>query len=361
MTPLFLFLLAAVLAGFEIYSKRHMGKGFCVDIEFDKVLAETDEPVQMTVSIVNKRRLPVLFARFSISLPLAVSVKQEGRAVIGEETVLDRPVGRVLSETFYLMPRQTLKKTYTLSLSARGRYLFSSATLTTGDFLGTSEEASAFSFFRETVAMPKRADCPAPDNAFGNFLGEISVRRFILPDPVLTAGFREYTGRESMKEISWPRTLREGRLMVKEFDHTAELSVAVILNIENADAATVEKCFSVTRSVCEWLENKGVRYSFCSNAYTANATGSWSFLEDGHGHRHLYTILEGLGRAPQQSVRCTFRELVGQAALHNDSQKGFIVITPAGDGSAQKEILLLERRLGQTVLTVPVEPGEASC
>lgn len=361
MTPLFLLLLAAVLAGFEIYSKRHMGKGFSVEVEFDKVLTEIDEPVQMTVRIANRRRLPVLFARFSMSLPLTVNVRQERRAVISEEKLLDRPVGYILSETFYLMPRQTMKKTYTVSFSARGRYLFSSAALTTGDFLGTTEETTSFPFFEETVALPCRGDCPALDNAFGNFLGEISVQRFILPDPVLTVGFREYTGREPMKEISWPRSLRDGRLMVKEFDHTAELSVAVILNIENALPETVEKCFSVTRSACEWLENKGVRYSFCSNAVTANRTGNWSFLEDGHGRQHLYTVLEGLGRAPQQAVRCTFRELAGQAALHNDRQKGFIVITPAGDEAAQKEILLLERRLGQKVLAVPVEPGETPC
>ena len=48
-------------------------------------------------------------------------------------------------------------------------------------------------------------------DVLSGFLGDVSVRRFIYEDPVLTTGFREYTGREPMKHISWTQSARGPR------------------------------------------------------------------------------------------------------------------------------------------------------
>ncbi len=67
----------------------------------------------------------------------------------------------------------------------------------------------------------------------GGVIGDISVNRFIFEDPMLTVGFSEYTGREPMRDISWTQSARLGRMMVKNYDHTVDLSVTILLNVQS--------------------------------------------------------------------------------------------------------------------------------
>ena len=351
MTLLFLLLLLAVLVALEVYSKHHYGEGLFLRARFDTALAEPDEPFHLLLEAENTRRLPVLFARLRVPLPPAMAVKK-GSLRLKEQRLLDTVTARTAERTVFLLPRERRTESCTVSLPARGRYIISSLSLTAGDFMGLREETVSFSAMEEVVVLPKRTDSPSLDSALGNFLGERSVRRFILPDPVLTVGFHEYTGREPMKDIAWKRTLRDGQLMVKEYDYTAEPGVAVILNIDGADTETAEQCFSLTRGVCEWLEKRRVRYSFITNASTGSRTGLWSYLEDGLGRQHLYTVLEGLGRAPLPSLRCPALRLFDEAARKNDRHKGFVVITPPLASSGEAALRAAEAKAGQPSLVL---------
>ena len=80
----------------------------------------------------------------------------------------------------------------------------------------------------EVVVIPPRCENSNVLRTLGGFLGDISVRRFILEDPLLTVGFREYTGREPMKSISWTQSARVGRPLVKQYDHTVDATVTVL-------------------------------------------------------------------------------------------------------------------------------------
>lgn len=40
---------------------------------------------------------------------------------------------------------------------------------------------------------PRECDLPELDGLMGGFLGGISVNRYLYEDPILTAGYREYT------------------------------------------------------------------------------------------------------------------------------------------------------------------------
>ena len=63
-------------------------------------------------------------------------------------------------------------------------------------------------------------------------------------------GFRDYTGREPMKQISFTATARTGRMMVKQFDHTLDVTVSVVLNLDarlpsGMARPLMETCFSM--------------------------------------------------------------------------------------------------------------------
>ena len=93
-------------------------------------------------------------------------------------------------------------------------------------------------------------------------------------------------------------------------------------------AAKIEQCYSITRTVCETLEAKGIRYDFITNATTAGALGRWTSLEEGLGSRHLNTVLEGLGRAGYSRIM-SFDRLIARCMRRTDAGRGRIIITPA--------------------------------
>lgn len=94
--------------------------------------------------------------------------------------------------------------------------------------------------------------------------------------------------------------------MVKQFDHTIEASVSIILDVEGrgleGDTDKKEAAFSYVRSLCELLESRGTKYDFLTNATTADTHARWSYKPEDLGLHHFSAIMEGLGRASHNHV-----------------------------------------------------------
>ena len=151
-----------------------------------------------------------------------------------------------------------------------------------------------------------------------------------MPDPILTVGAREYTGREPQKDISWAHSLRTKKLMVKQYDHTLALAVTVVLNLETSrknKESAIEQCLSITRSICEELERRKIKYSFLTNIVAVGAIGRGNDLRDGLGYGHFKAVLECLGRAAylwQES----FNSLLQKSLRRAEQGRHHIIITP---------------------------------
>ncbi|MBR5519675.1 MAG: DUF58 domain-containing protein, partial [Clostridia bacterium] len=216
-----------------------------------------------------------------------------------------------------------------LRFDRRGVYDIGDYQIAVGDLLGFRELPKLGSG-KELVIIPARATHRPSIDAFGGFLGDVSVRRFILEDPVLTVGFRDYTGREPLKSVSWTRTAVAGKLQVKQFDHTAEQTVTVLLNVSGASETALEECFSLVRTVCETLEKQKIPYGFRTNGNLPGPTGRIESMPDGLGHSHLSNILYALGRADDTCFR-SWKALTVEALKHRKAGESFVVITPPLD------------------------------
>lgn len=283
----------------EYLSLRHGLDKILYRIEPEKKLVEPGETFALRTTVENRKRFLVPYLRVDESVPQELDF-------LGENGPEEKPLGtsgnyRITSRC-YLAGRQKAVFLRKGVLNRRGRYVFSETTLYAGDFLGISGKGRDCFSGQEIVVKPRPADSVLLDEALGGFLGEFSVRRFWMEDPMYLIGFRDYTGREPMRSISWPATAKTGRLMVKEFDHTAELSCLVICDISTRDLRRVgseeqERCFSFARTVCEELENRGFSYGFLTNAAVAGIGGGALEYAPGMGERHLSAVLEALGRS----------------------------------------------------------------
>ena len=355
-TVILLLLVAAVIAALEYYWANYGLNALHFKGEASHTLAEPDEVITWTASVENHSHLPIPFARLNQTFPAEAKL-------LADESWLSRHCYRIVTyftieHKMSLRPRRSVSHRIQFSFPKRGQYFFGEYMLSCGDLLGFKETFKRGAQ-QSIVIMPECSKDQVSLDALGGFLGDISVRRFILEDPILTMGFRDYTGREPMKSISWTRSATAGSLQVKQFDHTAEQHVMILLNVEGATSDELEECFRLTRTVCEKLEQKKIPYGFRTNGCLPGPVGAIFYMAEGLGQRHMNTLLYGLGRATDTCFY-SFRYLADRTLKHRSSNESYIIITPPLEGTARAAARKLENAVGNSlcILTAKVEKAE---
>ena len=290
----------------------------------DKVLAEPDQTICLTTTVRNISRLPVLYLSLLEYLPGQLNAQEDPTWC---RKHLKRHYDELSCDTrLFLLPHRRYEKRFRFSLPERGAYPLGKYYLETGDFLGAKSSYRDGQIGQTVVIMPRRAANHEAIRTLGGFLGEISVRRFLHEDPVLTVGVRDYTGHEPMKQISWKQTARLGKLQVKEYDYTVDANVTVLLNMDRGSEADLETCFQLTRSVCEELERRRIPYEFYTNGDLKTPHGRLSYLAEGLGSQHLRTILYALGQSRCQGPG-SLEALVRRCLGTRKRSRGYILIS----------------------------------
>ena len=318
-----LLLVAVIILAFvgQRYVLRHGLEGVTFALEPTHNLAEPEVAFEVKTTLENKKRFLPILLQVRELLPASITLLEEAQH---QHTCSHWTSYRAYSQ--YLKRRSRVVRTYRATLPCRGRYFFHGANLRGNDFFGIQESSLDVEAVVELVVIPPRAPLSTIEPSMGGFLGEVSVRRFIMEDPILTTGFREYTGREPLRAISWNQSARGRGMMVKQYDYTADPCVTVLLSVEGGSYEEIEACFSITRTVCEYLEGKHIRYDFITNASSAGALGIWKSVGEGLGAQHLNKILEGLGRATYDCTESLGATL--ERAYKRVGNAAYIVILP---------------------------------
>lgn len=342
-----------IMLGAVVILQSRMGKSalnhVACSIRAEQYLVEPDDPFTLVYTVENRGKWPVLFLRASCNVPFESRLLTEGK---GKFTVYAQTSQYRFN--CFLMPRQQLEHRFTLSLPKRGAYRFENLTLAAGDFLGLREREDTFPGSCEVVILPPKSENTRNLDVAGGLMGEKSVIRWIHEDPILSAGFRDYTGREPQKAINWNRSLQSGKLMVRQMDHTAEERVAVLLSLWDGGWDQMEKSFSLCRSICESLENQGLAYSFSHNGYLMTSVGVLPAVEAGLGKQHLSRILEGLGRAVPEP-RFSLAALIQKAQARGKDCACYLLIVPCIKPETKVLAAKLESQSGATVKIIPAE------
>ncbi len=312
--------------------------------EVDRELAEPDQTITLTSTVRNVGRLPVFYVNFMEPLPEEVQPREDED---WRRHHLKRAVfGYYCTSSLYLLAHRRYTRRFRFSLPERGRYQLGRYYLAVGDYFGLNTKYREGKIDRKVVVMPRRCDNPQTALTLGGYLGEISVRRFLFEDPVLTIGVREYTGSEPMKQISWKQTARTGTLQVKNYDYTVDVNVTILLNFDGGSEADLECCYQITRTVCETLEQRRIPYEFYGNGDLYGPSGAVNRLYEGLGNQHFRTLMYALGQCSGVAFY-SFPTMVDRCFRNNRRSRGYIVISPPLREKEQEGMRML-RRLSET-------------
>lgn len=317
----FVVLMTAFVLTVQLGLARWQQKDLGFQYRFDTSLAEPGQLIRLTSTVSNYGKLPILFARlreyFRPEITVAGKKFRKGTREYHMDYVFMIPAHR----------RKTMD--LEISIADRGVYTLGKYYLENGDYLGISSLVHSGDMDRKIVVMPRRSESSEVLQTLGGYLGDVSVKRLYLEDPILTVGFRDYTGHEPMKSISWNQTARAGKMLVNQYDHTVESNATVVLNMAGGSREDLEECLRITRTACEELEKKRIAYDFYTNGDIFVNQKQLSWLARGLGKQHYNTIMHGLGTSKCKSLtdfaelaeRCTGnRRYAGSGSL--------ILVTP---------------------------------
>ncbi len=326
--------LAAAALIFEILSLRHPLKDVSVSYDFDMLMAEPGEKITLSYQISNNGNLPVFYLGLSFSFDSGVEICEDRKWI--EKHVTRSFTGLSVNRSLFLMPHSCVRGRFHISLSKRGIYRLGRCYLEAGDILGLSSSVTTVEGTRMVVCTAALAENDPEVEVLGGFLGDISVRRFIMEDPSLLVGYKEYTGVEPMKKISWIQSAKTGKLMVKQNDFTLDTDVAVAVNLERTHASMteLERCLELTRTACEKLEEIRIPYAFLSN-------GDLRDIRQGFGRTHLSAILRNIGLSAP-TCYSSFDTLIDRCIAGNRNNRSYILITPGLDEAGKQALRRLQ-------------------
>ncbi|MCX7884975.1 MAG: DUF58 domain-containing protein [Caloramator sp.] len=308
-------------------SKKYSDYNLYYKREISKSVVEIDEEFYITVIIENKKILPVTFIKVTEKFPDSIYYKYTANILKTANYLYHK-------SSYTLMPYQRIKRTYKAACSKRGKHNFFDVTLTIGDFLGIDTTSKSIDFSQSIIALPKPLNIDEHLKPYGDYYGDISVKRWIIDDPILTIGIREYTPFDPQKFIHWPSSLKSNKLMVKKFDFTCENTSLIILNIEcnkpfwiNIDEVKIEKCLSFVRTIVEDFQRKGIPYAYIDNIQGSDFSNKNGNITFGYGISLLNQILENLGRASYAADE-EFEETLKKILKSSLNYSTTIIITP---------------------------------
>lgn len=337
---LFMLIFIVLLGVVQHYYRKKALVGIDYNYSVSKKVVEPQELFEYTCTLKNNSNRFIPFVRTIQVMP---DVKHEDDTILRRLDDFKTPTCIYDSSTY--LPRKSIYQlTIDLSIAKRGVHDFRGVSLYIGDFLGATTIYKRFEKVNQIVVYPPFLKSPLLNKKLGSFLGDISIRRFIMEDPVLIVGMREYTGREPMKHISWKQTAKTQHLVVKQFDYTTEMLVQIILDVaDNLTEDEYETLYSVTRSMVQDIHHRKISYNLVTNAIIHGYFKEKSTFDaiNSTSMSHLQHTLELLGRGGYGCVK-NLDSLLHNMPLSNSS----VVILILGRHDARK-IKLVQEKLTQ--------------
>ena len=218
-------LLLLLVRGITILWERYSLKR----IEFRRQLSTKraffGEEVVLELDIANRKPLPLPWLEIEEELP-------EDVTLLTGTVSQSHKVSRVyLTNLFSLGWYHRVRRRYRLRCEQRGYFTFGPTQIRSGDLFGFSQQQMDITTEDHLIVYPRVLPVVQPGIPSKQPLGNIRIKRFIFPDPILTMGVREYQFGDSLKRIHWKTSARIGRLQTKVFEPTTSVDMGIFLDV----------------------------------------------------------------------------------------------------------------------------------
>lgn len=271
---------------------------------FSRKRVTEGEKVELVEVIRNRKLLPVPWiraeSRISPNLRFGRSHENEDAREISAD--------QYHKSVFYLGPFSQIRRRHDVSCLKRGHYEAGSVALTAGDLLGASQQTRQLQLNCALDVCPRLLSEDELDTPSTRWQGEVAVRRWIMPDPFLVSGIRDYRSGDPMRDVHWRASARLGTLQVKTRDYTADPRMLVVLNVQateeqwgdlmDYEQEGIEQGIRMAATLCARALRVGVEAGFASNAclFGEKGSGKTVYIPAKSASGQLDTLLVAMAR-----------------------------------------------------------------
>ena len=260
---------------------------------FSQKSAFEGQKVELIEGMRNEKLLPVPWLRAESRIPRELAFEKE------QMDAHEVSGGLYHKSIFFLPPMSRITRHHEISLRKRGVYDAGSVALTAGDLFSLARSERQEELDCGIVVYPRilsEDELPDPAN---RWLGEAVVKRWIMPDPFLVNGIRDYRAGDTLRDVHWRASARTGELCVKVRDYTSDPRALVILNVQTSEAQWADVA---DRTWKRWSRASALR----RRCAPARWPGAWT-----RASRPTRVWPEGPGRASASS--CARRAAASRA------------------------------------------------
>lgn len=226
------------------------------------------EQVEMVEEIANGKLLPLPWLRLESSIARGLEFGSQENLGVSTGEIYQNHIS-----LFSLKPYRHIKRRHSVTCQQRGLFRLDSVTMTAGDLFGISRTSQTFPLQLELLVYPGLVDYDELPLPVHSWLGELPVKRWIVEDPFLTAGTREYLPGDSLSSINWKATARTGAMQVHQKDYTADSRLIICLNVEISDsmwrtvtdAERIESGIRYAATIADYAMGHGIDTGLLSN------------------------------------------------------------------------------------------------
>lgn len=316
-------LIAVWTQGFLIYKFAFHNLDY--QCYFSTAEAVEGQEITFTEVLHNNKPLPLQWVKAEIRTSKWLSFA-DTRSYIAQEI-------RHVTSGFHLRLYQRTTRIWKVKCLKRGVFTIDNVILVTSDLFGSNTKSVPYPAKVRLTVLPGMVDLEDILNSTRNLQGDIIVKRWILDDPFIIAGAKEYTYTEPMNRIHWQATARHSDLMVRKNDFTSNQSIRVVLNIQTVeyyhpytiDKDLIEYGIKIAGTLFDRGLKLGIPMGFASNG-SLKEREDFVFTSSGNGSLHVSQLLTTLAQLDFK-INIGFDEFFGDISPRiNESE--VIIITP---------------------------------
>ena len=312
------------------------------------------ESVTMVETIGNNKLLPLPWVR--------VEAQISPNLIFAGSRRPERTERHFHRSIFAMPPYMRITRRHRVECPRRGYYHIKSVAITAGDLFGVGPNV-ARDYPTDSIVTVYPSLVPIDDifNDKNSYTGDTVVRRWIVEDPFMIKGVREYTASDPFNHINWKATAKTGTLQVHNFDFTAKIQLVIIVNIDTSphqwtvtqDEACAERALSIAASCAQYAIEHGIKTGFITNGRAIDDPDTVVHIDPQIGEEHLTTIFEAISKTLLNRT-LTFPTLLRQEVTSGIENCDILIISAYTDDSIEEQIAAL-RAGGNTIEVIRPE------
>ncbi len=340
-------------AGLTWAWNRYCFEGLTFERKLSAQLAVPGDLVDLTITIVNRKPLPVVGLTVEDELAEALSPQD------WETTIGVAPGRRLIHFATSVRPFERVTWHVRLSCDRRGYHVFGPAMLRAGDPFGffttrrTTEKSDAIVVYPKIHHIDELFVPPRQP------FGETRIARNLLTDPARIVGIRDYRPEDPFRGMHWKATARLMRLQVKVEEPVTAPQLGIFVNLdtfdhywEGLDVEVAEYAIEIAASIAVWADRQRFATGIYANGIVAGSDQTLR-VAPGRGQGQVPRILDGLAKLTPYST-VNFANILKTETTQFPWGSTLVVVTRMMPEPLKAQLISLIEA-GKSVVLVPIE------